>query len=67
MLNININTFTNTNLIKTHIKTFTQVQRLLKMSSSLKLGLIKTVLSFGPHEITSHFSMTFHKILFTLS
>jgi len=38
-------------LLKTHVYIFTQTQKLLKMPSSLKVGLIKTVHSPGPYEI----------------
>jgi hypothetical protein len=40
---LNTTIFTHANIIKTHTKTFAQTKKLLKMPSSLKPGLIKTV------------------------
>jgi hypothetical protein len=42
-ITLNTTIFTNKNIIKTHTQTFVQTQKLLKMPSSLKLDLIKTV------------------------
>ncbi len=48
----------NTNVYK-YTQTYIPIQKLLKILSSLMLGLIKTVYEFRPNEIMALFSLTF--------